>query len=162
MSERQPDHPALDKVLLLMVSGLSAGELASACTSKLGVQAADVDALIASARRKLTVAAEFNRDEKIGEAVTRLNDLYARAIRATDLKTSAMVQRELNKLLGLYWRPREDTPKPGAEPGESPEAKELAVIREHLEPLNLAPKGHPIREIARIAAEAIRGSARKA
>ena len=156
MSTKNAEHPAIDKVLLLMVSGLSRAELMAACVGKLDVAADQVAGVIASARRKLTLAADYNRDEQIGTAVTRLNDIYARAIRAQDIKTGLVAQKEINKLLDLYRM----TPERAAEGDEGeetgPERMELVAIREHLLPLGLAAADYPLREHARIAAEVVR------
>jgi hypothetical protein len=155
MSTKPTEHPETDKILLLMVSGISAADLTAACTEKLGIPPEEVAGIIAQARRKLTLAADYNRDEQIGTAFTRLNDLYARAIRAQDIKTGLIAQKELNKLLDLY----RVTPEHAAEStgdDAGPDRSELAAIRGHLIPLGLAAADYPLREHARIAAELVR------
>lgn len=156
MNTRPAEHPAIDKVLLLMVSGLSHADLTAACIGKLEVPPEEVAGVIAQARRKLTLAADYNRDEQIGTAVTRLNDIYARAIRAQDIKTGLVAQKELNKLLDLYRMTAEHAGDgtDGEEAG--PDSAELAAIRGHLLPLGLAAADYPLREHARIAAEVVR------
>lgn len=149
------DHPALDKVVLLMVSGMSQADLANACVTKLGIEPNEVAAVTAEARRRLTRAADYNRDEQLGTAITRMNDIYARAIRAGDIKTALTAQREINKLMDLYreasggYGTGEDAEDDGAQ-------SELAAIRLHLLPLGLAAETYPLREHARIAADLIR------
>ncbi len=147
---------AIEKIVLLMVSGMSQADLESACVMKLGLEPERVASAVAEARRRLTRAADYNRDEQLGTAITRMNDLYARAVRTGDLKTALTAQREINKLMDLY---RE------AIGGEGPEAEhadpegaqaELAAIRRHLLPLGLAAESYPLREHARIAADLIR------
>jgi len=158
MNTRPDEHPAIDKVLLLMVSGLSHADLTAACIGKLNVPPEEVAGVIAQARRKLTLAADYNRDEQIGTAVTRLNDIYARAIRGQDIKTALVAQKELNKLLDLYRMTAEHAGEgaDGEEDGAGPDSSELAAIREHLLPLGLAAADYPLREHARIAAEVVR------
>jgi len=157
MNTRPAEHPAIDKVLLLMVSGLSPADLTAACIGKLDVPPDQVAGVIASARRKLTLAADYNRDEQIGTAVTRLNDIYARAIRSQDIKTGLVAQKEINKLMDLYrMTPERAGDGSEGEEGGGPERMELAAIREHLLPLGLAATDYPLREHARIAAEVVR------
>lgn len=108
------------------------------------------------ARRKLTLAADYNRDEQLGTAVTRLNDIYARAIRAQDIKTGLVAQKELNKLLDLYRMTPEHAGDATEGEDSGPQQAELDAIRGHLLPLNLAEASYPLREHARIAAEIVR------
>jgi hypothetical protein len=149
----------IERVLLWMVSGLSGADLETACVAKLDVDPALVKDVIAEARKRLTLAAEYNRDELLGTALTRLNDLYSRCIRAgadgngPNLAKALDVQREINRLVGLY-RQTSLLPGQGAEGGES--SDELRAIGEHLLPLGLADENHPLREHARLAAQSIR------
>lgn len=142
---KRSEHPAIEKVILLLVSGMAPADLRTACIEKLGVAAGDVDAIVAEARQRITVAADYDRDEEVGKAVTRLNDLYARALRSQDNRTSLAAQRELNRLLGLYQRP------PETEVEEDAEGRQLAQAREHLEPLGLGKPGTSTVELVRLA-----------
>jgi hypothetical protein len=149
----------IDKVTLLLVSGLSRETILAAAQAKLGLSAADAEKAISEARRRITLAADYNRVEQIGTGVTRLNDLYARCTQAQDLKTALACQRELHKLLDLYaTADQPNAPTAGnADAGDAEQLrKELAAIREHLEPLGLAPADYPLRELARMAAEIVR------
>jgi len=62
-------------------------------------------------------------------------------------KRRLAVRKEMNRLLGLYtiWQREVDA----ADDGES---ETLTEIRQHLEPLGLAPEGTPLPELARLAA----------
>jgi len=98
---------AIERVLLWMVSGMSGPALENACISKLDVDPAEVKAIIAEARKRLTLASEYNRNEMLGTALTRLNDIYARCIRGdgngnVNLAKALDVQKEINRLAGLY------------------------------------------------------------
>jgi hypothetical protein len=73
-----------------MVSGLSGTDLETACIAKLNVDPAEVKAIIAEARKQLTLSAEYNRNEMLGTALTRLNDIHARCIRAGACRASAV------------------------------------------------------------------------
>src|ERR1039458_1690123 len=132
----------IERVLLWMVSGLSGADLETACVAKLDVDPSLVKDVIAEARKRLTLAAEYNRDELLGTALTRLNDLYSRCIRAgadgngPNLAKALDVQREINRLVGLY-RQTSLLPGQGVE-GGGEASDELRAIGEHLLPLGLA------------------------
>lgn len=148
---------ATDKIVLLMVSGMSRTDLENACVMKLGIEPHKVAAAITKARRRLTLAADYNRDEQLGTAITRMNDIYGRGIRAADIKTALTAQREINKLLDLYREAAGSSGAGDAEDSAIDEVRaELAAIRDHLLPLGLAAESYPLREHARIAADLIR------
>lgn len=156
MTSDASGQSVLEKIVLLMVSGMSQADLENACVMKLAIEPERVASAVAEARRRLTRAADYNRDEQLGTAITRMNDLYARAVRTGDLKTALTAQREINKLMDLYREATgardeddEDADQEGAE-------AELAAIRRHLLPLGLAAESYPLREHARIAADLIR------
>ena len=146
----------IERVLLWMVSGLAGADLENACIAKLAVDPSQVKAVIAEARKRLTLAAEYNRDELLGTALTRLNDLYSRCIRAgadgngPNLAKALDVQRELNRLTGLYRQP-----SLAFDAGSSEATEELAAVGEYLLPLALTSESYPMREHARLAAQRI-------
>jgi hypothetical protein len=147
----------MDRVIIWMVSGLAGADLETACVAKLDVDPAQVKAVIAEARKRLTLAAEYNRDELLGTALTRLNDLYSRCIRAgadgsgPNLAKALDVQRELNRLTGLYRQPSlSDMDALGRQADE-----ELTAVGEYLLPLALTSEAYPLREHARLAAQRI-------
>lgn len=148
----------IERVLLWMVSGMSAADLETACVAKLDVEPTQAKAVLAEARKRLTLAAEYNRDELLGAAMTRLNDLYARCIRAgTDgggpnLAKALDVQREINRLAGLY---RSATLGAGRPEADAEAAEELQAVGEHLLGLKLTSPAYPLREHARLAAQRI-------
>jgi hypothetical protein len=72
----------VDRMLLCTVRGLAGAHVKAACVAKLEVDPAAVKAAIAKTRKRLTLAAEYNRNELLGAALTRLNDLYGWCIRA--------------------------------------------------------------------------------
>ncbi len=137
----------MDRVVLWMVSGLSGDDLLNACVGKLGLSEAAAKRVVAQAKKRITTAVHaIDRDEMLGTALTRLNDLYARALRQQDEGRALSVQREINRLIGLYW---------GEQIGEATEdelgreaVEELAAMREYLAPLGLGES--PLREQVRI------------
>ncbi len=147
----------IERVLLWMVSGLAGADLETACVAKLDVDPASVKAVVAEARKRLTLAAEYNRDELLGTALTRLNDLYSRCIRAgadgngPNLAKALDVQREINRLTGLY----RSASLAGVVGCASETDEELEAVGEYLLPLALAGEGYPLREHARLAAQRI-------
>lgn len=147
----------IERVLLWMVYGLAGADLESACVAKLDVDPSQVRSVIAEARKRLTLAAEYNRDELLGTALTRLNDLYSRCIRTAgegsgpNLAKALDVQREINRLTGLYSKPS----LAGMDSGSTESGEELAAVGEHLFPLALAGENYPLREHARLAAQRI-------
>ena len=151
----------VDRVIIWMVSGLAGADLETACVAKLDVDPAQVKAVIAEARKRLTLAAEYNRDELLGTALTRLNDLYGRCIRAgvdsegkaigPNLAKALDVQREINRLTGLY-RPASLA---GMDSGGGEGSEELEAVTAILLPLALASDAYPLREHARLAVQRI-------
>lgn len=145
----------LDKIIRLLCNIADRSSIVSACLNKLGLTGGDVDAAIDQAQRKLTRAADFHRDHEFGRAVTRINELYQRAVTVQDTKTALAAQRELNKLLDLYPgfrltddddtadRPAGDTDAPAADPRSDlrradPDAVAIMdAIDMYLEPLAL-------------------------
>lgn len=72
-----------DQVMLLLVSGVS-GVTATEFCVKMGARPENAREIIAEARKKLTIAASFNRDEQLGKAISRLEDLYSKSVAAKD------------------------------------------------------------------------------
>jgi len=142
-----PAATIADKVLLLLVSGAGEASIAEGL-AKLGVPAEERPAILAEARRRITLAADYHRDHELGQAIVRLNDCYRRSLAVQDAKPALASQKELNKLMDLY--AKSDAPPPVE--GESQAAAELAAIGHHLIPLGLAPADSPLEEHARLAA----------
>lgn len=142
----------IDKIILMLIQGVPAADI-EAAHDRLGMTVDQARAAILEARKKITIAADFNRDEQIAIAFTRLNDLYGKSSEI-DPKVALAAQKELNKLLSLYSGPKAEAGQPGGTSSES--AAELERVASHLLPLNLAPDTYPIAEHARLAAGRIR------
>jgi hypothetical protein len=141
-----------DAVVLLLTNGMTVDAAESFCQSK-GLDLDSARRTVAEARQRITIAAEFARDEQLGKAVIRLNDLYAKAIAAQEPRTALQAQRELNRLLGLYSLDKEPDPGSG-DGGES--SRQLELVASYLIPLGLTDERYPVEEHARIAAQVIR------
>jgi hypothetical protein len=141
-----------DNVLMIVVNGAS-NAAAEAYAVRSGADPAEASRLVADARKRLTIAADYARDEQVGRAVMRLDSLYAKSISDGDTKTALQAQRELNRLLDLYARPDS-----GQGTGEDSASirRQLDTIEGHLRPLNLADESYPVEELARLAADSIR------
>ena len=135
----------IEQTALLIVSGLPAAELPAA-VQELGASKRRIRNIIDAARKKIVQAASVDRVTAIGKAIVRLEDLYARALKASDLRTALASEKELNRLLDLKRQPSKKVA------GND----ELEAIARHLLPLKLADAEHPLREHARLAAELIR------
>jgi hypothetical protein len=142
------DPKVLDKVTLLLVSGLSDNAATDACVDKLGVDPQDAVDAVAEARQRITIAADYHRDEQLGTAILRLQDLYVRAIKVQDVKTALAAQKELNKLLRLYAGATAD----GTGPDAAEATADLLAIRAHLSGLDLGSPETPTVELVRLAA----------
>jgi hypothetical protein len=143
-------------VVLLLTNGMSV-EAAEGYALKQGNLDADAaHRLVAEARQRITVAADFTRDEQLGKAITRLDDLYAKSVTAHDTRTALQAQRELNRLLGLYAAGDAAGPNGGTEDNDA--GQRLELIASYLLPLKLTDERYPVEEHARVASEIIRQS----
>lgn len=139
---------ATDQIILMMISGLPADTIKHAAIAKLGIGPRKVDRVIEECKAKITLAADYDRAAELGTAIARLNDCYSKAAAIQDVKTCVATQRELNKLLGLYFTRVEDRPAAGPSQSE-------AEVRAHLAPLFTDGDTMPIEELARQAAQRI-------
>ena len=106
-----PGMPGLrDRLVLLLTNGMSVEAAEGYCVRQGAMDLDTARRTVAEARQRITVAADYARDEQLGKAVMRLEDLYGRAIRERDARTALQAQRELNRLLNLHGAE-------GAEPG---------------------------------------------
>jgi hypothetical protein len=147
-------HTTRDRIVLLLVNGMSA-EQAEGFAIQSGADPETARQVVAEARKRITVAADYTRDEQIGRAVMRLDDLYAKSIAGQDIRTALQAQRELNRLLDLYAGSAraEDASEDGGEL-----RRQVQLIASYLLPLKLADEQYPVEEHARVAAEVIRRS----
>ena len=143
-----------DRVVLLLVSGMSSEAAEGYCMRHGGMDGDVARRTVAEARQRITVAADYARDEQLGKAVMRLDDLYAKSIAGQDARTALQAQRELNRLLGLYWA--DGTAAQEADSDAQEALRRLELIAGYLIPLKLTDERYPVEEHARIAADIIR------
>jgi hypothetical protein len=145
---------AVEQAVLLLVGGVSR-RLVEQQVAGSGVAAARVAEVVQAAREKIRVAADYDRSEEVGLAVTRCEDIYRKALAAKDLKTALAANKEKSRLRRLYERTEGETGSEGAAGGgaELEECRRvLAAIAGHVLPLELAEAGYPLEEHVRIAA----------
>lgn len=141
----------IDTVVLLLTQGISIDKAIDYCTKRFSIDADAASKLVEEARLKITVAADYVKEEQLGTAITRLNDLYSKSINDKDIKTALQAQRELNRLMGLYG----DTPQ-DAGGDDSGAARRLELIENYMLPLKLIDEKYPVEEHCRVAADIIR------
>lgn len=143
----------IERLVMLLVSGFTVDKAVEYCKTHFGLSTEEAEEAVGDARKKLTLAADFVRDEQLGTAIARLNSLYVKAIGEADIKTALQAQRELNKLMGLY-KAESDR---GGEDGEGSLYREkLELIQQYILPLGLVDERYPIEEHVRVAAEIVR------
>lgn len=135
------DPAAMDMLVIATVSGMSRKGLQDTAI-KLDIPEAYIDAALVAVRKRITIAAEFDRDAEVGIAYTRLNDVYRRALTGQDMKTALAAQKELNKLIGLYDRSADL-------PVSSSSNVDAALAREHLVGLGIGGSDDSLAELAR-------------
>ena len=146
-----------DRIVLLLINGMSSDAATSFCIQQ-GQSPDQAGQIVEDARKRITVAADYTRDEQLGKAVMRLEDLYAKSMAAQDIRTALQAQRELNRLLSLYADTRgADTTDDDSDAGAY--RKQLDLIARYLVPLKLADATYPVEEHARLAAEVVRMNA---
>lgn len=94
-----------DRIALLVLNGLDDEQIHSAAREQLGMKPPAIDSAIKAARRKITLAADFRRDEQLGLAIRRLHHCYATAHSVGDVKAAIGAQKALNGLLNLARMP---------------------------------------------------------
>src|SRR5512138_3645105 len=146
-------HTTRDRIVLLLVNGMSA-EQAEAFAIQSGADPETARQVVAQARKRITVAADYTRDEQIGRAVMRLEDLYAKSIAGQDIRTALQAQREINRLMSLYALPNRS--EAGGDEDAGVLRRQVELIASYLLPLKLVGEGYPVEEHARLAAELIR------
>lgn len=102
------------KIFELLLLGLSRQEIMQYC-SAWNITTRQIDVYIQKATARLKAHADYKREEQLGVAIHRLNNLYRSSLKIQDYKGALAVQKELNLLLGLHAPSRHEiTGKDGA------------------------------------------------
>lgn len=93
----------VDKVFDMLMNGLPRARILQFASEK-GWDVTDrtVDSYIRAARKLFAQAALTQKQEQIGIAISRLNNLYEKCMMIQDYKAALAVQKEMNTLLGLH------------------------------------------------------------
>lgn len=135
----------------LIVQGNSLAAIRSLLIDR-GAQPEQAEKQIAEAQLLLCQAANVDPIVEYGAAITRLTTLYKATSAAKDHRTALAIQKEINRLLGLY----KETVDGGArDPASESALAEIEAVKTHLLPLELLPAELPVSEHARIAAAMI-------
>ena len=92
----------IDKVMDLLLHGVSRGQIVKAGAKEWDVTERTVDTYIREAKDALAAQAEKRREVLYGLAYARLENLYQRSLSISDFKNALGVVKELNSLAGLY------------------------------------------------------------
>jgi hypothetical protein len=149
MTENQTEKQ-IETLILLLCKIPQLSLVRAACRDQLGIPEKKIEKAISSARRQITVAADYHRDSEIGKAIIRYEDLYHQAYKAKELKLALNAEKARVALLGLSSASKVEVTEKSVDAGV--ESVELESIRQHLEPLDLAPVGTSLPELARLAA----------
>jgi len=161
---KTPKEPAIMAAVMALIRGLSDEETTKKILScKIALD--DVGIVLAEARKRIQLTAEYNRDEQLGLAIKRLNRIIELSLPeendsswgdGADPQTAIRAQIELNKLLKLHEVQAGSTGDPDDDLGEN-KSEQLTRVRDHLQPLfSELDDDYPIDELARIAADQLR------
>jgi len=103
---------AKDKVLLMLVAGMGEADVIAVAVAKLGMTEAQARQAVDDARTRITLTADYKRDEELGIAILQLREIFTKSMAIQDTKVCLAARRELNKLLRLYDKtPKDDSGK---------------------------------------------------
>lgn len=146
-----------DQITLLLINGMTPERVARQLAGQ-GEAIEAAERRVGEARKRITLAADYSRSEKLGVSIGRWEDLYTKAVTAKDWATAAKVNANLDKLLRLQEPIGAAAAGMGSLAGAAGEKarQELELVESYLRPLGLVGEGYPICEAARVAAERIR------
>lgn len=102
-STEQNNDDSLDRVAGWVVAGLDHGQIVKHLRAKVDSDTTDADAarMIEEARAAIADYSAQDQDFRLGQAVQRLDQLYAQAVAQADTRTALAVQKETTRLLDL-------------------------------------------------------------
>lgn len=99
-----PDMTAdalIDEAIELLLQGLPYQKIKKYLMQTRGSTDAEALRIVQNARDAIRAAAQYDREEEVGKAKTRLENLYYRLHKNKDYKNCLACQRELTDLIGL-------------------------------------------------------------
>jgi predicted ATP-grasp superfamily ATP-dependent carboligase len=108
---------SVHKVYKMLVDGVDVRGIVIAA-EQLGwdVSSRTIDTYVVEARKLLEAESAEERLLELGRAKARLHSIYGRSLVKKDLRLALDVQREFNKLFGLYAPTRVESSGPGGKP----------------------------------------------
>lgn len=94
----------VSEIYKILIIGLGRRDISRYLAEKTTWELAErtIDLYIARATKEIAAVAKFSREEQLGKALLRLNDLYVKTTKIQDYKTAICALKELNELMGLY------------------------------------------------------------
>jgi len=138
------------KCVLLLVKTPHREVARNVAVAQLKIPEEQVESFLQEARSELIRAAAIHDNEEFGLSVATYRELISSAFKIKDYKEARANRQALDRLLGLYDRSA-GTDADAEDPGTG----DAELIREHLEPLGLAPPETPVVELARLAVSKI-------
>lgn len=86
----------------LLLRGASRADIVHYSAENWGIKERQAHQYIIDANKGFAETAAFSVDDQVGIAIDRLSRLYLYHLDAKDFRDALSVQKELNKLLGLY------------------------------------------------------------
>lgn len=162
MAGNSDKQAAISSCILGLVRGLCDDDLIE-LVARQGIPRDDAGLIVIDAKKRVQLAADFNRNEQLGLAIRRLNRILEISLPdgdnqiTADAQTALRAQAELNKLLRLHEIPTGNSSEP-SEPGTD-RGDELELVRAHLGGvLEDLPNDYPASELARVAADRLRAA----
>jgi hypothetical protein len=118
------------------------------CKNDLHLPEEMLEDAIKEARTVLTRAADYNREEEFGKAITALNELYSLSLKNREFKTAISVRKELTSMLSLKYIAETNAVKTSE--GSEQLVEDMETIRQYLEPLGFGEPETPTVELTRL------------
>lgn len=91
-----------NQVAKMLMSGVNRADIVQFVSKEWGLDERTGDDYISRAKEAILESLDDKRDLHLAMALRRLSDLYTKTLRVDDYKGALSVQKEINKLIGLY------------------------------------------------------------
>ena len=108
----------VDKVFSMIIAGSTPREIFRFISEKTdwGISYRQLTNYIDKANERLLEASQIQRQQELGKAISRLNNLYRAAYQIQDYRVCATIQKQLTELLGLSEPSRLSVQGPNGQP----------------------------------------------